>query len=409
MLSEGQYKTTTAFQKISSLTKKIRIVQGGKGCSKTISILMYFTLLAISKRNNLIMSVVAETLPNLKTGAIRDFEKIIKSWGLYYQFKINKTDHTYSFSRDIYNEKGDFVGTNTNIIEFFSVDGEGSRLGSRRTHLYANEADMLKFSTFIELEGRTSICTFIDFNPRRKFWAHKELVGQPHVDYLILNFTDNEYIPENEKKSILWYKAKADAGSKFFLNKWRVLGLGLLGITEGVIFENWEKLDFVPKDATYLGACLDWGFSPDPATIIKIYKFDRKIVCFESFYKRGQHNSNIAKHILNDPELMSGIIIADGAEKKSIAEVKSYGINISKAQDKSIKPGLDLMQEFEFLLIGENLIEEFEQYCEKTNKSGESLGIPIDDWNHCIDPIRYFVMDMLARSSMIGNTFKFVK
>lgn len=406
MLNESQYKTTKAFEVICGLKKEVRIIQGGKGSSKTISILEIFILLVISNRRNLILSVVAESLPNLKSGALRDFGKILKSWGLYWEFKINKTDRTYSYTTDIFDEKGNKIGENTNLIEFFSVEGEGSRLGSRRTHLYVNEADMIKFSTFIEIQGRTSDFTIIDFNPRRKFWAHKELIGQPHVDYVILNFTHNEYIPANEKKSILWYKKKADEGSKYFLNKWRVLGLGLLGITEGVIFENWEKTNHLPKDATYLGACLDWGFSPDPATIIKIYKYDRKIYCVESLYKRGQFNSNIAKHILSDDELKNGIIIADGAEKKSIAEVRTYGINITKAQDKTIKTGLDLMQEFDYVLLGQNLIEEFENYCEKTNKSGESLGIPIDDWNHCIDPIRYFTMDMLSRSSSQGNILK---
>lgn len=393
MKNIAQYKTTTAFKKICGLKKEVRIIQGGKGSSKTISILMFFILLAISKRQNLILSVVAESLPNLKSGAIRDFEKILKSWGLLGQFKVNKTDRTYTYG--------------TNMIEFFSVEGEASRLGSRRTHLYINEASEIKFSTYIELYSRTSAFTIMDYNPRRKFWAHKELIGQPHVDFMILNFTDNEYIPKNEKSSILWFKKKADEGSKFFLNKWRVLGLGLLGITEGVIFENWDKKEQVPKDAVYLGACLDWGFSPDPATIVKVYRFEDRVVCKESLYKRGYFNSNIAKHIIADEELKNGIIIADGAEKKSIAELRTWGINITKAQDKSINSGIELMQEFKFWLIGKNLVEEFTNYCEKTNKQGESLGIPIDDWNHCIDAIRYFCMDILSRSSSTGNVLRF--
>ena len=95
----GQYKTTTAFEKICELKKEVRIIQGGKGSSKTVSILMLFILLAISKRQNLILSVVAQSLPNLKSGAIRDFEKILKSWGLFDKFQINKSDHTYTFSQ----------------------------------------------------------------------------------------------------------------------------------------------------------------------------------------------------------------------------------------------------------------------------------------------------------------------
>lgn len=389
----SQYKTTTAFQKICGLKKEVRIVQGGKGSSKTISILMLFILLAISKRQNLILSIVAESLPNLKSGALRDFEKILKSWGLFGQFKINKTDRTYTFG--------------TNMIEFFSVEGEHSRLGSRRTHLYINEADAIKFSTFIELYSRTSVFSIMDYNPRRKFWAHKDLIGQAHVDFLVLNFTDNEYIPKNEKSSILWFKKKADEGSKYFLNKWRVLGLGLLGITEGVVFENWTESKFVPTDAQYLGAAIDWGFTNDPTTCIKLFRYESKIYVKVSLYKKGMLNSQIANHIKNDPQLFSGLIIADSAEPKSIAELRTYGINIVKVNDKGILSGINIMQEFEFVLVGSEAVEEFTNYCWKMNKSGESLGIPVDDWNHIIDPLRYFCVDRLSKSATSGNVLKF--
>lgn len=389
------YKTTTAFEKICGLKKEVRIVQGGKGSSKTISILMLFILLAISKRQNLILSVVAESLPNLKSGALRDFEKILKSWGLFGQFKVNKTDRTYSFG--------------TNMIEFFSVEGEHSRLGSRRTHLYINEADAIKFSTFIELYSRTSVFSIMDYNPRRKFWAHKELIGQPHVDFLVLNFTDNEYIPKNEKNSILWFKKKADEGSKYFLNKWRVLGLGLLGITEGVIFENWNEAKAVPSDARYLGAAIDWGFTNDPTTVIKIYRYNGKIYVFVSLYKKGMLNSQIAKHILADPEIMNGVIIADSAEPKSIAELRTYGISVVKVNDKGILSGIAIMQEFEFVVVGQEAVDEFTNYCWKVNRSGETLDVPVDDWNHIIDPLRYFVVDRLAASATSGNVLKFRK
>jgi len=394
-MKTGQYETTTAFEKICNLTKGVRIVQGGKSSSKTISILMLFILLAISKREGLILSVVAESMPNLLSGALRDFEKILKSWGLYDKFKINNTRHVYTYG--------------SNLIEFFSVDGENSRLGSRRSHLYINEADSIKFSTFIEIYGRTSDFTIMDYNPRRKFWAHKELISEAHVDFLILNFTHNEFIPEKEKSSILWFKKKADEGSRYFKNKWRVLGLGLLGITEGIIFENWNEANQVPPDAHYLGAALDWGFTNDPTAIVKLYRYNQKIYIKESLYKRAMLNSQIAKHIIDDPELLNGIIIADAAEPKSIAELKTYGVKIKKSDVKDIDFGISVIQEFELVVVGKNAVEEFENYCYKRNKAGEQLGVPIDDWNHIIDPTRYFFAEMLAKSSMSGNTFRFVK
>lgn len=391
----AKFQTTTAFEKICQLDKDVRIVQGGKGSSKTISILMLFIILAISKRTGLIMSVVAESLPNLKSGALRDFEKILKSWNIYDKFTVNRTDRTYTY--------------NSNVIEFFSVDGEGSRLGSRRTHLYINEADFIKFSTYIELYSRTSQFTILDFNPRRKFWAHKELKDEPHVDFLILNFTHNEFIPIKEKQSILWFKKKADEGSQYFKNKWRVLGLGLLGVTEGIVFENWKPVKEIPEDAHYLGGCLDWGFTNDPTAIAKIYRYDGKIYIKESLYKKGLLNSQIAAHIKQDNELLNGIIIADAAEPKSIAELSSYGINIKKSDIKDIAYGISIMQEFDLMVCGKNAVEEFENYCYKQNKSGELLPVPVDDYNHIIDPVRYFIAEELGQASQASGGFRFGK
>ncbi|MCK5344573.1 MAG: hypothetical protein KAR20_14265, partial [Candidatus Heimdallarchaeota archaeon] len=241
------------------------------------------------------------------------------------------------------------------------------------------------------------------------FWAHKELIGEAHVDFLILNFTHNEFIPQKEKNSIFWFKKKASEGSKYFKNKWRVLGLGLLGVTEGIIFENWKEGKEVPEGAKYLGAALDWGFSNDPNGIVKVYRYNQKAYLKESLYRKGMLNSQIAAHIKADEELFKGIIIADAAEPKSIAELKTYGIRIKKSDVKDIDFGIGVIQEFDIVVIGKNAVEEFENYSYKFNKAGEQLDVPIDDWNHLIDPTRYFFAEMLAKSSMSGNTFKFVK
>lgn len=393
----NNYKTTTAFEKIAKLTKEVRIIQGGKGSSKTISILQLFIFFAMSTRTDLILSVVAESLPNLKSGALRDFEKLLKDMGVYSKFKINQTDRTYKY------------GSNT--IEFFSVDGESSRLGSRRTHLYINEADAIKFETFIELQGRTSDFTILDYNPRRKFWVHQHLLGQEHVDFLIVNYTDNEFIPVNELKSILWYKKKAEQTNQpYWINKYKVLGLGQLGIADGLIFDNFTKGEEVPEGAKYLGAGLDFGFSNDPTAITKIYKYDSKIYLQESLYKKGLLNSQIAKHINNDEALKSGIIICDSAEPKSISELRSYGLPVlpAKKSKGSILTGIQIMQEYDLVIIGDNLINEFENYCYQKDRAGESIGIPIDDYNHAIDGVRYFFIERLSKSSNNNNTLKWV-
>lgn len=388
---------TNTFKKIGKLNKRLRVVSGGQGAGKTIAILQIFILLALSQRKDLTLSIVAESLPNLKSGALKDFEQLLVQMKVKSKFKVNQTDRTYKCG--------------TNQIEFFSVDGEASRLGSRRTHLYVNESDNIKLDTFLALQGRTSEFTIVDFNPRKKFWIHQHFIGDDDVDFISVTFLDNQYLPQGEIDSILRYKTMAErTGSRYWLNKWKVYGLGELGVADGLIFENWKEIQDLPEGAKYLGAGLDFGFSNDPTAITKIYKYQNDIILVESLYQKGLLNSAIARHINNDDELSSGIIICDSSEPKTIAELRSYNIPVMgvKKTRGSILSGIAIMQEYNLLVIGENLVNELENYTYQKDRSGESLGVPIDDYNHLIDGVRYFFMERLSMTSNNNCTLKWV-
>ena len=402
----GIYKTTRAFKKIMRLSKPIRIIQGGKGCSKTISILQIFIFLAISKHQNLILSVVAQSLPNLKSGALRDFIKLLKDMDLYDKFEYNKTDKTFTFG--------------SNVVEFFSVDGESSRLGSRRTHLYINEMDGIKFDTFLELQGRTSVFTIGDFNPRRTFWGTEELKGDPNVDYIVLNYLDNECIPEQELESIMFYKRKADeTNSPYWVNKWRVLGLGELGVVDGVIFEegtDWNVISKVPEEARYLGAGLDFGFTHVTA-IVKLYEWmdeaGRKcIIMKQSLFKAGMTSPMIAKIINDDPELLSSVITCDSARPEMVSEIRGYGCPVTSHRKRDVMSGIDLMHSFPKYITqdSEDMLEEFRSYAYAKDRAGKSLGVPnkTADVDNSIDAARYAFEKFVSLSQNRKNILKWI-
>jgi phage terminase large subunit len=408
MSQENKYKYSTAFEMIAQMRAPIRVVQGGKGCSKTVSILQIFIMLAISNRDNLILSVVAESLPNLKTGALRDFEMILKDMGLYDQFKVNRTDRTYTY------------GTNT--IEFFSVLGQESRLGSRRTHLYVNEATGLTLDTFIELQGRTSEWTVLDYNPSFEFWVHREYIGQPNVEFLKLWYIHNEYIPAQELASIMDYKRRAEESkSPYWVNKWRVLGLGELGVVDGVIFEEgteWEIVETVPESARYLGAGLDFGFT-HVTCIMKLYEYDnpqatkkRTIVLKQALFEKNMTAQDIARHILKDPELMSSVIVADSARPEMVREMASYRIPVISHRKNLVQEGLDLMHTFWIMITACSVesIEEWRQYSYAKNRQGESLGVPnkAADVDNSPDASRYAFEYFLSNASKLRNSLKWV-
>ena len=69
---------TTALKKLLKLKKRVKVVRGGTSASKTFSIIPILIDKAI-REPNLEISVVSESIPHLRRGALKDFLKIIIS------------------------------------------------------------------------------------------------------------------------------------------------------------------------------------------------------------------------------------------------------------------------------------------------------------------------------------------
>lgn len=374
-MNEKQFIRTTAVNKILKLTKRIKVIQGGSSAGKTIAILAILIDKAI-KKSMLEISVVASTVPDLKGGAMKDFLKIMKQTKRYQPDNWHDTNRKYTFNNGSY-------------IEFINADGDKS-IGPRRDILYINEANKIDFETYNQYAMRTSQDIYLDFNPVNKFWAHLEVLQQVNAELLILTYKDNEGLPENVLEDFTNYRKRAET-SDYWQNYCNVYIDGLPGSLEGVIFQNWEEIDSIPKEAELIGYGMDFGFTNDPTTLIAVYKYNGKLVLDELLYRKGLLNSQIAS-LIKQLGAQNGPIYADSSEPKSIADIKGYGIPIfpvTKGPD-SIRIGIQLMLEYEFLVTKRSIHirEELEKY-EWMEKGGKS--IPVDAWNHGIDAARYII------------------
>jgi phage terminase large subunit len=358
---------TTATTKIKKLRKRVRIVQGGTSSSKTFSILLILIAYCQKYPNNEV-SIVSESIPHLKRGALKDFIKILASRNEFKHDSLNRSDLKYYFPNGSY-------------IEFFSADQPDKLRGARRDILFINECNNVNFEAYQQLAIRTKKFIYLDYNPTQEFWVHTELKDDPDSDFIILTYKDNEALDKAIVKEIEKAKVRAKT-STYWANWWSVYGLGQVGSLEGVIFTNWKTIDTIPKDAEYLGNGLDFGYSNDPTAIVDFYDWNGQIIWHERAYQKGLLNSQIA-NILSQNNL---ITIAESAEPKSIAEIKLHGLKIiptEKGPD-SIQFGINLIQQRDFLVTKDslNLIKELRGYTWRTDKTGKSLNVPIDGiWN----------------------------
>ena len=381
------FRRTTATNKVLALKRRIKIIQGGTSASKTYSILAVLINKAIIQPN-LEISVVAESIPHLRRGALKDFLKILKWTARYDESQFNKSLLIYQFK-------------NGSTFEFFSADDSSKLRGARRDVLYINECNNVTFESYNELAIRTKKEVFLDFNPANEFWVHTELKDEQDSDFLILTYKDNEALDNSIVQQIEKNRLKAETSS-YWANWWRVYGLGEIGMLEGVIFSNWKQIDKLPTEAKLIGIGLDFGYTNDPTAIIEVYNYNGTRILNELKYQTGMLNSDIAKTLPKNV-----IVYADSSEPKSIDEIKRYGITIkgvTKGKD-SINYGIDVIQQQEYLVTSNsvNLIKELRAYCWDVDKHGTRLNKPIDNNNHAIDAFRYHEMETLGLKRNYGT------
>jgi len=380
------FKRTTATNKVLALKKRTKIIQGGTSASKTFSVLA--VLIDKALKSSVEISIVAESIPHLRRGALKDFLKIMKWTNRYIDASFNKSLLRYEFGNGSY-------------MEFFSADDSSKLRGARRDILYINECNNIEFESYNELSIRTKKEVYLDFNPANEFWVHTELKDELDTDFIILTYKDNEALDEAIVAQIEKNRLKATTSS-YWANWWRVYGLGEIGMLEGVIFSNWKLIDTIPVEAKLLGYGLDFGYTNDPTTIIEVYNYNGKRILNEICYQTGMVNSDVAK------KLESNVIAyADSSEPKSIEEIKRQGKTIkgvTKGQD-SINFGIQIMQGQEYLVTSSsiNLIKELRAYCWDSDKTGKRLNKPAGGNDHAIDAVRYHEMETLGINSMYGQ------
>lgn len=377
---------TTAIRKLRKLKKRIKGVPGGTSAGKTFGIIPIEIDHAI--KNPLTeTSIVSESVPHLRRGALKDFEKIMRSTNRWIEGHFNKSLLKYTFANGSY-------------IEFFSTDQPDRLRGARRNRLYVNEANNITWEAYMQLAIRTSDSITIDFNPTHEFWYHSEIVGDEDWEEVVLTYKDNEALQESIVREIEKAREKAKT-SPYWDNWWKVYGLGQLGALEGVVFSNWQIFGHIPKEAKYIGSGMDFGYTNDPTTLIDVYQCNSQWIFDEVIYQKGLLNNEIAKLVKQDGQ--TRVIYADSAEPKSIDELRRYGLRIlgaTKGKD-SITYGIDLLQQNNFKVTqrSTNLIKELRGYVWDTDRTGRTLNKPVDYLNHAIDAMRYFAMEKMKRNT----------
>lgn len=362
--------------------------KGGTRSTKTYSTLQFLHLLIprVDKAGD-ITSVVSETIPHLKKGAVRDFENII-GHSLKGDPHWNATDMVWTYD-------------NGAKLEFFSCDNASKVHGSQRKRLFVNEANHIEFEIFRQMAVRTSSVIFIDYNPASVCWIQKNIECKDNCILIRSTYKDNPFLSAQQIREI--EDNKSDA------NWWKVYGEGKEGTLDGLIYD-FEQIDHMPpkdsdkpqaqKTAEELYADslqeiqgLDFGFTNDPTARVQVYADPKRKHAYirERCYRTHMQNRHIIEDLKEDNVGRRVEIFADCAEPKSIQDIIDGGFNVT-ACDKDapvksdkLKFQIQWMQGWKFFVTKDslNLIEELRNYTWAKDKDGNLLNQPIDKFNHC--------------------------
>jgi phage terminase large subunit len=267
-----------------------------------------------------------------------------------------------------------------------------------------DEVSFDRINLSIREKGVNNIIVLI-LNPTTKeHWIYKRFFESAGVQGGFNGIKDNVCYIHTTYLDVLdhvpdYYLREIDNLKKRDIEKYNhiILG-GWLEKADGVIYKNWEYGNF--DDTLQYGYGQDFGFFPDPDVLVKC-AIDKKNnilyldECFCEYEQSTQQLSSKTKSFTG-----SKLIIADGAGKRSIEDLKVFGCNIEKTHKYpgSVEDGIRMVQNFKIVITerSKNIAKELNNYSQKN-------GVPIDANNHFCDAFRYYVMRHYAEKKTVRN------
>lgn len=260
------------------------------------------------------------------------------------------------------------------------------------------------------LRGGEKYWVFCTYNPpkSRNNWVNEEII-QARPDRLVHHSTYLD-VPRE------WL------GEQFFLeadtlkNKNELLYrheyLGEVTGTGGAVFDNVEDMAMSDErvgnfDRLYYG--LDFGFAVDPLAFVAIH-YDKKkeeVYIFDELYRQKLTNDRTGKWLKR--KYPTAMLIADSAEPKSIAELRSMGVNVRGARKgrDSVDYGIKWLQSRRTIYIDKrrcpNAYREFVTYEYERNREGQFISAYPDKNNHAIDAVRYGLDDVMLHDKLVAK------
>lgn len=378
-----------------NMTKPVRIFEGSTRSTKTYMILM--GLLFLGSKDRLVIRIFRAVAADCRSTVAQDLLDIVEMYfpgiGTWYESKKLFVIHQ--------------TGTK---IYFAGCDNEKRLHGYKQDIAYFNEIMEVNYLSYNQVSYRTRLFIIMDFNPSVTLhWVFQTIMKQDpdKYDYCHSTYKDNAFLTANQIANIESKEPTPEnikAGTADYW-EWQVYGLGQRCKAPGAIYSNWELVDYFPERS----ACSDWlygmdfGFSVDPTTLMNIALSQNELYVREMLYQKElsilrnpkKPTVDCIQNFLEYYNISkSDMIVCDKSRPEHISDLCNLGYNAVPSLGARIEDGIEKVKNFHIKVLrsSQHTAMEFENYRRKEKQKSKKMVIePIDDFNHCLDPVRYGV------------------
>lgn len=369
---------------LNDYSKRYNIYYGGGGSGKSVFVAQKLIIKALKEKRKIL--VIRKVMATQLSSCWQLILDTLSRFNLLSYCKVNKSNFQIELP-------------NGSLFLFKGLD-DSEKIKSivGITDIWIEEATDITLDDFTQLDLRLraeedNLQMYLSFNPVSKAnWCFKKWFSGKNKDTFILKTTykDNKFLPQDYIDTL---ENLINSNPTYY----RIYVLGEFCSLNRLIYTNYEVKEFDFKQISGTHLCgLDFGFSIDTtAFVASILDEENKVIyIYKEWCDKGKTNDEIAK-ALSSLGYSKSLIIADSAEPKSIEELKRFGFIRVRASLKgadSIRHGIDKLSQYK-LIVHPSCVEtitELENYSWQKDKStGEYIDKPIDDFNHCMDALRY--------------------
>lgn len=211
-------------------------------------------------------------------------------------------------------------------------------------------------------------------------------------DVLFVPGTWKQNKPNMDAATVARYEAYKSTNPAYY---WQVIeGLSPEEV-RGKIYSGWQQLDGLPQEARLVRFGEDFGWFPDPASVVAVYYWNGAYILDEVAYGTELTNEYLANEI---KRVGNAIVIADSAEPKSIAEQRKYGIVVQGAEKGKDSVGYRIkvtsQKKIYVTRRSTNIWTSYENYSWAEDKSGNPRNEPSHTYSHCMDAVSYAIASL---------------